>query len=104
MRERIRGWFRAFREYVKEQQRINRLHTMPYQEYLRTDHWKKLRYEIKRRDKFACTKCGCKQSLEVHHHTYARRGYERMEDLTTLCAGCHDIVHDEIRMNRREVA
>jgi len=35
------------------------------------------------------------QQLEVHHRTYARRGYELDTDLVALCWGCHEDTWDE---------
>lgn len=37
------------------------------------------------------------QILEVHHRTYARRGYERDSDLVALCWGCHEDTWDTDR-------
>lgn len=34
------------------------------------------------------------QQLEVHHRTYARRGYELDSDLVALCWGCHEDTWD----------
>lgn len=34
-----------------------------------------------------------KESFHVHHITYERRGWERLEDLVLLCPECHEMIH-----------
>ena len=72
------------------------LKTMPYEEFLETFYWKKLRKKILIRDKYRCQKCyrfvGTRL-LRVHHKTYERRGCELMADLITLCDACHKKEH-----------
>lgn len=38
---------------------------------------------------FRCGRCAGKRSLEVHHRTYDRLGWELDEDLEVLCGTCH---------------
>ena len=57
--------------------------------YIRTDHWKALRREARKRDGNRCVECGATERLEVHHLTYERIGRERLEDVVTLCQPCH---------------
>ena len=40
-----------------------------------------------------CQLCNTGGSLQVHHRTYQRRGYERLDDLTVLCRKCHERQH-----------
>ena len=40
-----------------------------------------------------CNECGSQAELEVHHHTYVRKGHENPEDLVTLCKTCHGRRH-----------
>lgn len=40
-----------------------------------------------------CGRCGSDVGLQVHHKTYARRGYELMADLEVLCTWCHQKEH-----------
>ena len=42
----------------------------------------------------------CSNELEVHHVTYVRAGYERIDDLITVCSRCHPILTDGIRSAR----
>lgn len=70
-----------------------RLRSMPYSEYLATDHWKSLRRKRLRLSNSHCELCFKKDSLDVHHKTYERRGEEEMNDLIVLCRECHSTFH-----------
>ena len=64
-----------------------------YQQYLKSDIWKKIRQQVIKRDR-TCTKCGEKKHLVVHHFGYPLvLGEETMDMLTTLCESCHNILH-----------
>jgi hypothetical protein len=67
------------------------LREMPYSEYLRTNHWKKVRWEALCRCGFKCI-CG-KRATEVHHLSYENRGCEEAGDTVGLCGECHDRWH-----------
>lgn len=74
---------------------IEQLRTMPYKQYLQTEHWQILRTKMLKRAKFRCQVCNASnQSLQVHHRTYERRGNEEYSDLIVLCAGCHKTFHE----------
>lgn len=79
-----------------DKDRILRLRTMPYEEYLKTPEWTRKRERALLRDGNRCRACNSNEQLEVHHRTYARRGNEDMNDLTTLCASCHEHFHERI--------
>ena len=68
--------------------------------YLRSDEWAELRGEVLLRDEFQCQVCGSKRNLEVHHVSYIALGNESLEDLTTLCRGCHQSIHDLLGYDR----
>ena len=51
------------------------------------------RLEVIARDGGRCVVCYAQGDLQVHHRTYERIGYERLSDLTTLCADCHGMFH-----------
>jgi hypothetical protein len=75
------------------------LESMPYEDYLLTAHWKQLRAEALGRAEQRCQLCNSDvKPLHVHHRTYARRGHERLEDLTVLCSECHQLFHDHGRL------
>lgn len=70
------------------------LATMPYAEYLKTDHWQKTAKAAKERAGHKCQVCNKYGQLHTHHRTYERRGAELPDDLIVLCAGCHKLFHD----------
>lgn len=70
------------------------LRTMPYDEYLQTDHWKDVRTQALRRAGYRCQVCNDGGQLDVHHRTYERRGEEAPGDVTVLCRSCHSVFHD----------
>lgn len=70
------------------------LRAMPYQDYLKTKHWQRVRREALERADGRCQLCNSPDHLEVHHRTYERRGQEEPGDLTVLCATCHSKFHE----------
>jgi hypothetical protein len=70
--------------------------SMPYKEYLQTEHWQMLRKSALRRSGYSCELCSSRSSLNVHHKTYERRGREYASDLTVLCYNCHAKFHDKL--------
>lgn len=80
-------------EEQQRQQRLHRLRTMPYGEYLLTREWKERRTTVVRRAGGRCMVCNRQRPLEVHHRTYERRGDEDWADLIALCDECHGRHH-----------
>lgn len=75
-----------------------------YDNYLKSPLWKRKRQFVLARDRHTCQGCGrhaeqCDGPLQVHHLTYTRVSRELMCDLTTLCAKCHDWLHDSEQMS-----
>lgn len=68
---------------------IQALRRLPYRTYLRTAHWQRVRALALERAGHQCELCSSTQSLEVHHRSYARLGFERPDDVIALCAECH---------------
>lgn len=64
-----------------------------YQTYIDSPEWKEKAKTV--RDHFGnqCQLCHGKGMLHIHHNTYVRLGNERPEDLTVLCASCHELFH-----------
>lgn len=86
--------------------KINNLDTvnydkMPYEVYLRTEHWKITRYKALAHAGHKCQLCNSDKHLHVHHRTYERIGKEQMSDLTVLCSRCHAKFHDIPRKKKR---
>lgn len=66
-----------------------------YQEYLQSDHWKRLTEETKRLAGYRCQVCNADGELHTHHRTYERKGDEFQGDLVALCPKCHTLFHDK---------
>lgn len=74
---------------------------LPYKEYLKTDHWRKLRIKYIYKNASACCWV-CKKSptsleksyLVLHHVDYSNLYREYLyRDLFILCNNCHNEVH-----------
>jgi 5-methylcytosine-specific restriction endonuclease McrA len=77
------------------------LRAMPYEQYLQTPHWKRMREDELRAAGRRCQLCNRgSRILDVHHRTYERRGEELDEDLIVLCRECHDNFHKHRRLGR----
>lgn len=76
------------------------LATMPYQQYLQTDHWEKTAAAAKERAGHKCQVCNSYGNLHTHHRTYERRGAELPDDLIVLCASCHSLFHKNGKLAR----
>lgn len=70
-------------------------HLMPYDEYLKTQWWRWQRANVLgvAENGHVCRLCHGRDGLNVHHNTYARRGFEEDEDLSLLCRRCHKRYH-----------
>jgi hypothetical protein len=69
--------------------------SMPYPEYLTTEHWQTMREKALERADHRCQVCNTSLgSLHVHHRTYERRGRESLRDLIVLCNDCHRTFHE----------
>ncbi|WP_298257281.1 HNH endonuclease signature motif containing protein [Bradyrhizobium sp.] len=73
-----------------------------YRMYLAGDAWahSPARFEALRSAGFRCRICNADSSeapLQAHHRTYERLGAELPDDLTALCARCHDEVTNFLR-------
>lgn len=60
--------------------------------YYQTEHWAAKRLERLAFDDFKCCHCKSRESLQVHHWVYELFA-ESIEDLMTLCDGCHEKIH-----------
>lgn len=78
------------------------LSTMPYDAYLRTEHWFMLSDKVKQRDGNRCKLCNSTKQLTSHHRSYKNRGkFNEIEDLVTLCRNCHSIIHEHLQLNSK---
>lgn len=75
---------------------LQKMMSMPYNEYLLTDHWVHFRKETLKFFGHKCSLCNAKdKELHVHHKTYENRGRETFNDVVVLCSDCHELVHNE---------
>ena len=84
---------------------LNHLKSIPYEDYLNTNHWKALRKRKLGQSRYKCQICASTDKLVVHHNTYENRGCENDADLVVLCDVCHKKFHniqsDVIQMNNK---
>jgi hypothetical protein len=74
---------------------VAELRALPYDEYLRTDHWQRIRRDALEAAGYVCQGCFVRRvRLDVHHVSYARRGAEQPEDVLVLCRDCHGLAHN----------
>lgn len=84
------------------EEKIAFLRAMPYEEYLKTEHWQQFRKKALKHYHYQCQKCDATGvRLDVHHLTYERRGCELLEDVITLCKECHEKEHDRYECKHR---
>jgi 5-methylcytosine-specific restriction endonuclease McrA len=63
---------------------------------LRADSYRKLHRRVLERDNWRCQVCGSMQNLQVHHlKLRSQSGGDEEQNLITLCAQCHELVHRE---------
>ena len=66
-----------------------------YEEYLKSDKWKKKREKILKRADHKCELCGSTENLHIHHLTYDNVYNEKEEDLLCVCDICHSKLHNK---------
>lgn len=64
---------------------------LKYENYIQSRTWKAKSAAIKKTG--ICARCGKKTTLDAHHKTYARLGFEKDSDLIALCRACHGLEH-----------
>lgn len=72
------------------------LRSMPYEDYLQSNHWRWRRRRALWLAEGQCQRCFDHKHLQVHHVTedaYKRRGCEEDSDLEVLCRACHEAEH-----------
>lgn len=76
---------------------IGKINGIDYNEYIRSDEWKKKRILVAQRENHRCQMCGelVVVHYHIHHKTYARFGNEDLDDLMFLCEDCHTKLHRE---------
>lgn len=70
-----------------------------YQQYLKSEHWKKLRARKRRTGgkiggKSCCGICASTEQIETHHLRYKNIYDVTTSDLRLLCRQCHETAHE----------
>lgn len=70
-----------------------------YNDYLKTDYWKRVAEAVKKRADYKCQLCNSQHDLCAHHRDYSHRGNELnyLNDLVCLCRRCHEIFHGKVK-------
>lgn len=96
---------RARRNKAKKKKKVkNRSKAFPntwhlksesYIVFLASNYWKIVREMVLKRDGYKCMICSNTKYLQVHHDHYKNHFNEHnhLEDLMTLCRGCHKEHH-----------
>lgn len=72
-----------------------------YQEYLKTDHWRKYRLSVLDLWNNECGVC-TKVAKDVHHRHYENLGKEKLRDCIPLCRECHTKHHVTLKEIAKE--
>lgn len=64
------------------------LRSLPYEEYLQTEHWATVRRRVLIAQRRQCLLCSAAIE-DVHHWSYKRKGFEHDEDVKGLCRAHH---------------
>jgi len=65
----------------------------PYDDYLRSDAWRAVRYKVMERAGYCCEGCGIGPATAVHHLIYEHIGAEFLWELVAVCDACHKRAH-----------
>lgn len=83
---------------------IMHLRMMPYEDYLKSSHWQTIRRDVWVAQDGKCAACTNGVIRDVHHRHdgYARKGFERDEDVIGVCRPCHEVEHNLLVARLRE--
>jgi hypothetical protein len=85
----------AFDYFNTDHKMIGAIKGMPYRAFLRTNYWKSIASEIKKKAGKRCQMCNRGGEVHTHHRTYRNHGKEHNypEDLVCVCDECHSKFH-----------
>jgi 5-methylcytosine-specific restriction endonuclease McrA len=73
---------------------VNRIRVKNPRMRLSPELYKQLCQQVMKRDGWRCQVCGSRQNLQVHHKQLrSQQGSDDDFNLVTLCAGCHERLH-----------
>lgn len=102
-RQRAQSWSKPGKpDWMIQLEQFEQQRKDEYAEYLRSDHWQRMRKVALWRWNYKCVVCGTKDNLDVHHKTYDRLGHEALEDLVVLCRSCHEATHEYLRYQKEQ--
>lgn len=89
-------------EYIKQYRKQNyKDNTDYYKNYNYKLNFGNNRNKVLKRDNYKCIECGNSKDLLVHHRDGKGKGFKiknnNLNNLITLCRGCHSILHNDIR-------
>jgi len=89
-----------------EERRKKRRHLnfeIEYEEYLKSERWKKIRQIVLDKDNNLCQSCLVEVATEVHHTDGQFRFNEPLFSLVSVCSDCHRVITEiERKRNARE--
>jgi 5-methylcytosine-specific restriction endonuclease McrA len=91
--ERRARYERLIRDAAERVQPSNR---QSYDDYLRSDAWKRRAAKILQRANGVCEGCLSNPASEVHHLTYQNIGQEFAWELRAVCRSCHSRIHSAV--------
>lgn len=74
-----------------------------YRDYILSPEWKARATAAKEAAGWRCQVCNRPSTavtLDAHHRTYERLGYERPDDITVLCRDCHELYESNRRARK----
>jgi len=80
-------------QYKKQRENKKEDFLRIYDEYLKSDQWRKKRIKVILRANNTCEGCLIESCDVVHHKTYKHVGDEFLFELIGLCNGCHKRLH-----------
>lgn len=71
------------------------LRAMPYEDFLKSEYWQRVRIRKQLQAGKRCEKCGNTKGLQTHHLHYRSHGLEHLDldCLKVLCDACHKKEH-----------
>ena len=88
--------------YIKAIKTLNKMAGLDieYKEFLKSEEWKKIRFNVFLRDDFKCVDCG-EDCCEAHHESYEDIYDET--NIISLCHNCHSKRHDIPIKNNKKI-
>ena len=78
---------------------------MSYIDYLKSEHWKKLKLKTLRRKRYKnCSKCNSTENINLHHKHYRFLMHiHELHSIVPLCNSCHNKIHILAKENNNSV-